>query len=556
MAHLQYLGSHCTAIVLCVPPILYLLGAAGGQLASARKVLIYRAWHLARISSAASLLFSLACCSDALLHEPSLARRPEIDSFVNLGAAHLSFRFDLVESPMLLLVTFLGWVIVNYSCAYMAGDPKEPSYIGHLMRTLAAVSLLVVTNSLILFLGAWVLTSLSLHGLLTLYPNRQAAMIAAHKKFLASRLGDLTLLCGVVLLGSQTGGFEMDEVVDHIARLHPVPALIQVAALLLAISAIIKCAQLPLHGWLIQVMEAPTPVSALLHAGVVNIGGFLLIRLAPIISSMLAAQGLLVVVGCLTAAIGSLVMTTRISIKVHLAWSTCAQMGFMLMECGLGLYDLAFLHLLAHSLYKAHAFLGSGGTVNQATLKCMMPPSPRRSLATLLGSVLCGLLVATIGAVLWRHHARMDTAKMFCVTIVGFSIAGILAAAVSTRSMVASLFLSASALGISALYFGYDTLFQMIVPPATIDLAQQRPLLLFSAVCFVLLYGIQTMVRLNPFGRFATALYPWFYAGLYLDELFTRATFRLWPANHISKLVPHRDVTQPFEVGEGVYEDA
>lgn len=126
----------------------------------------------------------------------------------------------------------------------------------------------------------------------------------------------------------------------------------------------------------------------------------MLIRLAPVINTTWAARGLLVVIGCLTAMIGSLVMTTRISIKVNLAWSTCAQMGFMLMECGLGLYGLAFLHLLAHSLYKAHAFLGSGETVNQAKLKRMMPLNPKAVFPRLLISGLCGLLVATLGAVL------------------------------------------------------------------------------------------------------------------------------------------------------------
>lgn len=125
-----------------------------------------------------------------------------------------------------------------------------------------------------------------------------------------------------------------------------------------------------------QVMEAQPPVSALLHASVVNLRGFMLIRLASVIDTTPVAHGFLVVVGCFTATIASLVMTTRISIKVHLAWSTCAQMGFMLLKCGLGLYGLGFLHLLAHSLYKAHVFLGSGDTVNQAKLKRLAGSRP------------------------------------------------------------------------------------------------------------------------------------------------------------------------------------
>jgi len=508
------------------------------------------AWSLARVCSAASLLFALACCFDLLVQISSMPNRLRIGSLVQFGAAHLSFRFDTLETLMLLLVTFLGWVIVGYSCKYMAGDPKGPQFIGNLMFTLASVSLLIVTNSLVLFLLAWVLTSLSLHGLLTLYPNRQAAVIAAHKKFLASRLGDLTLLCAVVLLGSQTGSFEMDEVIHRIAEFHSVPLSIHVAVLLLAISAMIKCAQLPLHGWLIQVMEAPTPVSALLHAGVVNLGGFMLIRLALVINTTPAAQDLLVLIGCLTATISALVMTTRISIKVNLAWSTCAQMGFMLMECGLGLYDLALLHLLAHSLYKAYTFLSSGGTVNQAKLKRMMSPRPKLSFTTSFGSGFCGLLIATLGAMLWRHDVRMDAAMMLFITIVGLAIAGILAASFSLHGWAASLILIASAIGVSLLYFGYEALFQHIVPMAAINFPQPRPILVFSLVCFVLLYIIQTMVRVNPLGKFATALYPWFYAGLYLDEVFTRLTFRVWPANQISIIAPPCDVTGPFDTGE------
>lgn len=549
MHYLQHLWSAHSAFLLCLPPILYVLGGVSGQLASVEKLTVSRAWRLAGATSAASLFLSLAYCVHALCYSQALGRAPQIDALADFGGAHFSFRFDTLESLMLLLVAFLGWVIVRYSRSYMAGDPKEAYYIVNLMRTLAAVGLLVVTNSLIVFLIAWILTGLSIHGLLTLYPNRQAAVIAAHKKFLASRLGDLMLLGGVVVLGSQTGSFEMNEVVDRIAGFHQVPLSIHVAVFLLAISAIIKCAQLPLHGWLIQVMEAPTPVSALLHAGVVNLGGFMLIRLAPAIDSTPAAQGLLVVVGCSTAVVSSLVMTTRISVKVNLAWSTCAQMGFMLMECGLGLYGLAFLHLLAHSLYKAHAFLGSGGAVGQARLKLMTPPSPIASAPKLLGSALVGVLVATLAATLFRTSTATNGALLFGIPVVGLAITGILSAAISRRSAFTSLGLLGLAAAIGALYFGYEIVFQRLLPLAMNDRVPQRPLLVFSVACFVLLYGVQVIVRVNPLGQFATALYPWFYAGLYLDEVFTRATFRLWPANRISKVQPHRDATQPFEAG-------
>ena len=127
----------------------------------------------------------------------------------------------------------------------------------------------------------------------------------------------------------------------------------------------LKSAQFPVHGWLTEVMETPTPVSALLHAGVVNAGGFLLIRFAEV---MLLAPGMLaalVVIGGFSALFGSLVMLTQPAVKTSLAWSTVAQMGFMILECGLALFPLALLHIVAHSLYKAHSFLASGGAVER-----------------------------------------------------------------------------------------------------------------------------------------------------------------------------------------------
>jgi NAD(P)H-quinone oxidoreductase subunit 5 len=546
MSQLYLFWPSQNATLLCVPSVLFVLGGIGGRLCSYARLPTQKAWSATLFASSTALLFALVCCADALVHVRTVAHAPRIDALFSSGAFALSFRFDSVSVLMLLLVTFLGWIITNYSRTYMSGDTEETRYIGNLMWTLGAVSLLVVSNNLILFLAAWVLTSLMLHGLLTLYPYRQAAVIAAHKKFLASRLADLTLVSAVLLLGSQTGSFEMDAMMRRIVSSQAVPTAIHVAAVLLAVSAMIKCAQLPLHGWLIQVMEAPTPVSALLHAGVVNLGGFMLIRLAPVVSTTPSAQTLLVISGCLTAIISALVMTTRISIKVHLAWSTCAQMGFMLMECGMGLYNLALLHLLAHSLYKAHAFLGSGGTVQQATLRRMTPALPDRHGAIVTGSAFLGILVAALGSAFWSSEHALTATFFSVITIVGLAIAGTLAALLSERNFVASLLLSLSVCGVSILYFGYETLFQKILPGTEPRLDPPFAAVIVVLIGFALLYLVQTIVRKAPSGQLATALYPWFYAGLYLDELFSRLTFRIWPARNCANVVQQRDAIQPF----------
>jgi NADH:ubiquinone oxidoreductase subunit 5 (subunit L)/multisubunit Na+/H+ antiporter MnhA subunit len=125
----------------------------------------------------------------------------------------------------------------------------------------------------------------------------------------------------------------------------------------------LKTAAFPVHGWLTEVMEAPTPVSALLHAGIINAGGVLLIRNAELVQASPGAMAALVMLGGATALFGAIVMLTQSAVKTALAWSTVAQMGFMLLQCGLGLWTLALLHIIAHSLYKAHAFLASGGAV-------------------------------------------------------------------------------------------------------------------------------------------------------------------------------------------------
>jgi NAD(P)H-quinone oxidoreductase subunit 5 len=126
----------------------------------------------------------------------------------------------------------------------------------------------------------------------------------------------------------------------------------------------LKSAQFPFHSWLPDTLETPTPVSALMHAGIINAGGFLIVRLSPLVTQSTGALNTLALLGAFTALFASVIMMTQTSIKKSLAWSTVAQMGFMMLQCGLGAFALAMMHIVAHSLYKAHAFLSSGSVVN------------------------------------------------------------------------------------------------------------------------------------------------------------------------------------------------
>lgn len=286
-----------------------------------------------------------------------------------IGAAGIgvSLWLDALSATMLLLVSFIGVIVVRYSRHYLDGDPAQDRFVARLSVTLAAVQMLIIVGNLLPFILAWVATSLGLHGLLLFYAGRPAAVLAARKKFLVSRLGDCCLGAAVALVYGSVGTLEYAGLAEAIAGLRgqgEQPLALQAAAVLLAGAALLKSAQFPLHGWLLDVMETPTPVSALLHAGIINAGGFLVLRFADLVGVNASALHLLAIVGGFTALYASVVMLTQTAVKVALAWSTIAQMGFMLLQCGLGAYSAALLHIVAHSLYKAHAFLSSGSVID------------------------------------------------------------------------------------------------------------------------------------------------------------------------------------------------
>ena len=295
---------------------------------------------------------------------------------------------------------------------------------------------------------------------------------------------------------------------------------------MLVLGVALKAAQLPFHGWLIQVMEAPTPVSALLHAGVVNIGGLVMIRLAPLMSHAPFAQTLLIVIGMTTAIIASLVMTTRVSVKVSLAWSTCAQMGFMLVQCGLGAWHLALLHLVAHSLYKAHAFLSSGGAVESWRTNALVKPRPQPS--PLRVALFATLALAGVGAWFWVTQtlvAEFDPTLAAWIAILGLSLVPTLAGPTTGVEVV---WVAGKSIGIVALYFVWHAAFARALP--TLSVPHESALAWVMVVLgFGLLLAIQTLLQARPASPLSTTLRPLLFAGLHLDEIITRALFRIWP---------------------------
>ncbi|WP_210526856.1 proton-conducting transporter transmembrane domain-containing protein [Rubellimicrobium arenae] len=293
-----------------------------------------------------------------------LARHgPATSPLIGGGGLGLSVRLDAVSVTMLLLVAFVGWVVLRFSAIALDGEPRQAAFLAWMSLALAAVLGLVTAGNLGQLVLAWAAVGVAVDRLLLFYPERPAARRAARKKALTGLISTISLATGAGLLLVAYGTGDVAEILGQAREGHVPPAALWAAGAF-SLAAVFKSALVPTHGWLTEVMEAPTPVSALLHAGVVNAGGFLLIRFADV---LLAAPGVLAVLALLggfSALLAAVVMLTQPAVKTALAWSTCAQMGFMVLQCGLGLFPLALLHIVAHSLYKAHAFLASGRAVD------------------------------------------------------------------------------------------------------------------------------------------------------------------------------------------------
>ncbi|MEM8495274.1 MAG: proton-conducting transporter membrane subunit, partial [Planctomycetota bacterium] len=217
---------------------------------------------------------------------------------------------DRLSTTLGLLVASVGWIVLRYARRYLDGDPKRGVFLTRLTLTVVSAYGLMFANHLLLLFAVWLLTSVNLHALLTHYDGRIEAFRAARKKFLISRLGDTALLAAIALAYATWNTLDISQLKAMVAAGQSV-GMATPFMLLIALAALTKSAQFPFHSWLPETMESPTPVSALMHAGVINAGGALLLRFAPVLIEVPAALALLVAIGTLTATLGVLAMWTQ-----------------------------------------------------------------------------------------------------------------------------------------------------------------------------------------------------------------------------------------------------
>ena len=499
--------------------------------------------HIAVMRTVVITLTSFACCFAGLTALLLAINGPLDVVYLQVTwpfPVGLGVYIDGVSAVMMVLISFIGFVISRYSLRYLDGEATQGRFLRWISFTLGSVLLLVVSRNLVMFTAAWMLTSFGLHQLLTHYPNRSWAIWAARKKFLVSRLGDLMLIAAVILTFWQFGSSEYTEIFAATKAMPDGAAessvLVSLIGILLALGALSKSAQFPFHTWLPDTMETPTPVSALMHAGIINAGGFLVIRLSPLISHSHLALDLLALVGGFTALFGGVVMLTQTSIKRTLAYSTIAQMGFMMLQCGLGAYSAAMLHIVAHSVYKAYAFLSCGSVLEAAArLRTDSPASPSllRGLILLPISMMVafGLCAAPAWLMGIDHQSKPGAAVLGVVLIIalthmvwnGFS-AGSWQLAI--RSMVAGTLVATS---YYVAFLLMNTLIANSVPHHKLP-----PSLLDSVVFGLVVSGFLFICVLQTVSRplsdlpMVRALFVHAMNGLYLDIPARRLTALCW----------------------------
>jgi NADH-quinone oxidoreductase subunit L len=270
---------------------------------------------------------------------------------------------DTLAALMLLVVGIVALMVVIFSIGYMAEDPGKVRYFALLSAFTGAMTLLVIGDSFTTLFIGWELVGACSYLLIGFWYQKPSAMAAAVKAFLTTRVGDVGLLFGLAVLWASTGSLGYTPVMEGLKAM--APAAVTAAAVLVAIGAIGKSAQFPLHIWLPDAMEGPTPVSALIHAAtMVAAGVFLIARTWPLFEAAPAARSVLLAAGLISALGAALAAIPQRDIKKVLAYSTISQLGFMFAALGVGAWAFAFFHLVTHAAFKALLFLTSGSVIH------------------------------------------------------------------------------------------------------------------------------------------------------------------------------------------------
>ncbi|AFZ58213.1 NAD(P)H-quinone oxidoreductase subunit 5 [Anabaena cylindrica FACHB-243] len=320
-----------------------------------------------------SLMGAAMGLSLALLWSQFQGHEPYLRTFewAAAGSFHLTmgYTIDHLTALMLVIVTTVAFLVMIYTDGYMAHDPGYVRFYAYLSLFGSSMLGLVVSPNLVQVYIFWELVGMCSYLLVGFWYDRKAAADACQKAFVTNRVGDFGLLLGILGLFWATGSFDFMIMGDRLSELVETGSVSNFLAIVLAIlvflGPVAKSAQFPLHVWLPDAMEGPTPISALIHAAtMVAAGVFLIARMYPVFENVPAAMNVIAFTGAFTAFLGATIAITQNDIKKGLAYSTISQLGYMVMAMGLGAYSAGLFHLMTHAYFKAMLFLGSGSVIH------------------------------------------------------------------------------------------------------------------------------------------------------------------------------------------------
>jgi NAD(P)H-quinone oxidoreductase subunit 5 len=316
----------------------------------------------------AAMVLSLAVLASQIQGHASYTQMTE---WVVAGNFHLTvgYTIDHLAAMMLTIVTTVAFLVMIYTDGYMAHDPSYVRFYVYLSLFSASMLGLVISSNLVQIYIFWELVGMCSYLLIGFWHDRKAAAAAAQKAFVTNRVGDFGLLLGILALYWTTDSFEFSVISDRLPGLIESGsisvALASLFAILVFLGPVAKSAQFPLHVWLPDAMEGPTPISALIHAAtMVAAGVFLIARMFPVFAGLPAVMDVIAWTGAFTAFLGATIAITQNDLKKGLAYSTMSQLGYMVMAMGVGAYSAGLFHLMTHAYFKAMLFLGSGSVIH------------------------------------------------------------------------------------------------------------------------------------------------------------------------------------------------
>ncbi len=319
---------------------------------------------LSSFISTAAVLGSFVC-SCLIFTRPAVSA-PEL-TWIDLGGVFnvpLGFVLDSLSKTMLVLVSGIGSLIHIYSLGYMRDDEGKSRYFAALSLFMFAMLGIVLSNNFVMLFIFWELVGFTSYVLIGHWFYRDAPADAAKKAFITTRIGDFGFMIGILMIWAATGSVVFTEIAPRLSILMAHPAFLTVTALLIFCGAVGKSAQFPLHVWLPDAMEGPTPISALIHAAtMVAAGVYMLVRVAFVIQTSQTALLVIAWIGTITAVMAALIATQQSDIKRILAYSTLSQLGYMVMAVGLASNEAAIFHLFTHAFFKALLFLAAGSVI-------------------------------------------------------------------------------------------------------------------------------------------------------------------------------------------------